>query len=311
MDRTSTTVTFAGCPIEPALFAAWERHWAPQAQPFFVSDALVQRLPAWPRFTRREFRQSGVPLSLHDTFTTYNVADDAPWVVWLTYGVFSKLGHTERADLLREQRLFGRAGVVHLNEVADQVDTTTVATLTTDGFFVWWPQFWKLLREAERYGVLKAFVETDRLPCRRSELGPDDWQRIATCLPGARDLAGSFLPESGGNCLATVMAAFGAPAVAERWVHPEPFERWLGRFTLLSERSARTPLERADLGHVWVWRDENARIQHAAVGLGSGLVLHKKAQGWYAPRQVSRLAGASARWQGSGRLSVYEPAKKA
>lgn len=81
MNRVSDTVTFAGCPVTPDLFAAWERHWAPRAQPFFISDALARRLPPWPRFTRREFRESGAPLSLHDTFTMYNVAEDPPWVV--------------------------------------------------------------------------------------------------------------------------------------------------------------------------------------------------------------------------------------
>lgn len=193
---------------------AWQRHWAPPAQPFFLGDALAQRLPPWPRFTRREFGGAGVSLSLHDTFATYNVVSDPPWVVWLTCEAFFSLEHAERLELLQAQRSFGRAGVVHLDEVADQVDITRIAALTTDGYFVWWSRLWWLLHESERERVLRTFVETDRLPCRRDELSPSHWQRSASHLPGARKLAGSFLPESGGNCLATVMAAFGAPAVA-------------------------------------------------------------------------------------------------
>lgn len=234
-------MTFAGCPLDSTTFAAWQRHWAPHAQPFFVSDALAQRLPAWPRFTRREFHESGVPLSLHDTFTTYNVAPDPLWVMWLTFEAFICLEQAGQLDLLREQRDFGRAGVVHLDEVADQLephDLSALAALAPDGYFVWWPRLWELLPVAGRQRVLRRFVETDRLPCRYHELTPDHWNRIAALLPGARDLAGSFLPESGGNCLATVMATFGAPAVAERWVHPEPFERWLERFTPLPEGAA-------------------------------------------------------------------------
>lgn len=298
---------FAGCPVNPTIFAAWQRHWAPRAQPFFISDALVRRLPSWPRFTRKEFHQSGVSLSLHDTFATYDIGENPPWVMWLTYAAFASLGYAEQLDLLQEQRSFGRAGVVHLDEVADRVDTTKVAELVTEGYFVWWRQLWELLEKIEQYGILRTFVETDRLPCRRGELSSRYWHLVASCLPGARDLAGSFLPESGGNCLATVMAAFDAPAVAERWVHPEPFERWLERFTRPSESSVQLPLEPPELGSVLVWRDENARVQHAAVSLGAGFVLHKEAQGWYAPRQVGGLKDALAQWQDSGRLSVYEP----
>lgn len=124
MNSVDEAVAFAGCPVDPALSAAWERHWAPQAQPFFISDSLAQRLPAWPRFTCQEFSRSGVSLSLHDTFTTYNVVNDPPWVVWLTYEAFASLGHAERFKLLQEQRLLGRAGVVYVDEVADQVDST-------------------------------------------------------------------------------------------------------------------------------------------------------------------------------------------
>jgi hypothetical protein len=306
MNRASETVTFAGCPVDPALFAAWEQHWAHRAQPFFVSDTLVRRLPPWPRFTRGEFRQSGIPLSLHDTFKTYDVVEP-PWVLWLTYEAFAELGYAEQDDLLQEQRVFRRAGVFHLDELAGRADITKIAPLVTGAYFVWWPRFWKSLQKTERYRVLRAFVESDRLPCRRSELSPAAWRRVAMRLPGARDVAGSFLPDSGGNCLATVMAAFGASAVADRWIHPEPFERWLGRASRLSEHSAQPPLRSADLGRVLVWRDEHARVQHAAVSLGAGYILHKEAQGWYAPRQVSSLEDVWARWQDSGRLSIYEP----
>lgn len=302
-------MTFAGCPLDPTTFDAWQQHWAPRAQPFFVSDALAQRLPAWPRFTRREFHQSGVPLSLRDTFTTYNVAPHLPWVMWLTFEAFMCLDRAERLNLLREQRDFGRAGVTHLDEVADLLelrDLSAPAAFATDGYFVWWPQLWELLPATGQQRVLQRFVETDRPPCQRHDLAPDHWGRITTLLPGARDLAGSFLPESGGNCLSTVMATFGAPAVAERWVHPGPFERWLERFTLLPESAAQDRSKVDGLGKVLVWRDEGARVQHAAVSLGEGFVLHKEAQSWYAPRQVVGLDEALIRWQDDGQLGAYE-----
>ncbi len=291
-------MTFAGCFLEHGTFVHWQRHFAPPIQPFFVSDTLAQRLLAWPRFTRQEFGKSGVSLSLHDTFTTYEVAAEASWVMWLTYEAFSSLGDTEKLSLLKEQRTFGRGGVVHLTEVAGLLEPHKLEAETVDGLFVWWPQLWARLGEAEKQGVLRTFIETDRLPCKRGELTHRDWQRIGKRLPEARTLAGSFLPDSGGNCFATVMAAFGAPAVAEVWMHPEPFMRWLGGFAL-------TDSAPPELGDVLIWFGGNAHVQHAAVSLGRDFVLHKEAQSWAAPRQVMKLGDALTRWQDAGHVSIY------
>ena len=290
----------AGCALVSSTFIRWQQHFAPAAQPFFVSDQLARKLPAWPCFTRKEFARSGVSLSLHDTFTTYNVAEDAVWVVWLTFGAFSSLPQAVQAELLAEQRDFGRGGVFGVGKFVGVLEPGTLATLNLNGLFVWWTESWTRLFEAERCRVLRAFAETDRLPCRRHDLEPDDWQRIASVLPGARELAGTFLPDSGGNCLGTVMASFGEPAVAELWVHPEPFERWLGAFSPLLKASE--PV----LGDVLVWRN-SGRVQHAAVSLGKGYVFHKEAQGWFAPRQVMKLGDTLQRWRDDGDLYVYTP----
>ena len=240
-------------------------------------------------------------LSLHDTFSTYNVVDEPSWVFWLTYEAFSGLDDALKRDLLTEQRTFGRGGVVQFDQIAEQLASCKLESRTIDGLFVWWPELWALLGETEKHNVLRAFVEADRFPCERSELTTDDWQRIDKRVPSAHALAGSFLPKSGGNCFATVMAAFGADAVAEVWVHPEPFMRWL-EFTAFGTASASTLPE---LGDVLVWFDENAHVQHAAVSLGEGFVLHKEAQSWYVPRQVMKLGDTLTRWQDAGRLSLY------
>lgn len=257
----------ARAPNFPALATAFR----PSAQPFFISESLSRKLPAWPRFTRAAFERSGVSLSLRDTFTTYNVAKEAVWVVWLTFEAFSSLQQPVQSKLLTEQRDFGRGRVFHVDEVAEGLEPTSLPSLRLNSLFVWWPELWAHLSKGEKYSVLKAFVETDRLPCCRHELTPDDRQRIASRLPGAFELAGTFLPESGGNCLGTVMAAFGVPAVAELWVQPEPFERWLGAFSPLPDEGLPA------LGDVLVWRDDD-RVRHAAVSLGKGYVLHKEAQ---------------------------------
>ena len=291
----------AGCELTSSTFSCWQQHFVPAAQPFFVSKSLSQKLPAWPRFTREEFGRSGVSLSLHDTFTTYNVSKDAVWVVWLTQGAFSSLFPTVQAALLAEQRDFGRGGVFSVDEIVDILKTETLTIPNLNGLFVWWPELWARLSEGEKCAVLRAFAETDRLPCRRRDLEPDDWERVARVLPRAHELAGTFLPDSGGNCLATVMAAFGVPAVAELWIHPEPFERWLKVFSPLPDIVVEPVL-----GDVLVWRDGD-RVQHAAVSLGEGYVLHKEAQGWFAPRQVMRLEDVLERWQDDGGLVIYKP----
>ena len=295
-------MTVAGCELTSSIFSRWQQHFAPAAQPFFASESLSRKLPAWPRFTREEFARSGVSLSLHDTFTTYSVSKEAVWVVWLTQGAFSSLSPTVQAALLAKQRDFGRGGVFSADKAVGVLEAETLTTPNLNGLFVWWPELWVRLSDGEKYAVLKAFAETDRLPCRRHDLEPDDWERIARVLPGARELAGTFLPDSGGNCLATIMTAFGVPAVAELWIHPEPFERWLEAFSPLSDIVVEPVL-----GNVLVWRDGD-RVQHAAVSLGKGYVLHKEAQGWFAPRQVMRLGDVLERWQDDGSVTSYRPA---
>jgi hypothetical protein len=79
------------------------------------------------------------------------------------------------------------------------------------------------------------------------------------------------------------MAAAGVEGAAEAWMQRQPFDAWLAENTT---RGARDDVP----GTVFVWRDANRAVQHAAVTLGLGLMLHKPSQSWMTPRKVSTLA---------------------
>ena len=124
-------------------------------------------------------------------------------------------------------------------------------------------------------------------------------------LPGARRIAGSFATTSGPNCFGTVMAAAGVVDADTVWMQREPFERWLSEKT-------RPNGDDAAPGTVLVWRSPDGLVQHAAVTLGDGWVLHKPSQGWMSPnkvlttlraaRQVRERPGAV--WSGTRSLST-------
>jgi hypothetical protein len=284
-----------GCPVTSDLWAHWLRLFAPPLQPFFVSDTMVQHLPLLPCWTRQEFRDLRLPLSFTDTFQLYAVSDEATWVLLLDEVAFLLLPPDLQSGLLREQLDFGRAQVasagVWVRNVPEMESVLTQAGVK--GLFVWWPSLWASLTPLQQECVLLATLLDDRLPDRRQELTAETWARAAVVLPGARGLAGTFANESGANCFSTVMAAFGTPGVADLWVHPGPFERWL-------QQVARPATDWDMLGTVLVWRNERAQLQHAAVSLGEGWILQKDAQSWMAPRQVISLADVLARWETPG-----------
>ncbi len=93
--------------------------------------------------------------------------------------------------LLLEQQMLGRGGIFQKD--------AHVASFFTSPLFVWWPSLWSRLSFSERYTALRGFVEEDRLHCRRDELTEADWLSIIEILPHARELAGTFLPQSGSN----------------------------------------------------------------------------------------------------------------
>ena len=80
----------------------------------------------------------------------------------------------------------------------------------------------------------------------------------------------------------------------------EPFEEWLSS-------TAAPGGSDDDAGTVLVWRSPDGLVQHAAVTIGGGYVLHKPSQGWMSPRKIltAKEAIASARQRGR-RLTRYK-----
>jgi len=75
------------------------------------------------------------------------------------------------------------------------------------------------------------------------------------------------------------MAACGVEGADKVWILREPFEQWVAENT--------TPGGRDDApGIVFVWRDTLHAVQHAAITIGDGWMLHKPSQSWMTPRKV-------------------------
>lgn len=179
-----------------------------------------------------------------------------------------------------------------------------VAGAAVEGLFVWWPSTWWALSAEGRRVVVLRFVQQDRLLDCSGEVSEARWADVARVLPRARELSGTFAWQSGANCLGTVVAAFGVSGAENVWLHGGPFDRWLTGAGF-AESGAQ---DAAALGSVLVWRDTAGVAQHAAVSLGGGWVLQKDAQGWFAPRQVLRLADVLGRWHDASlRVCAYRP----
>lgn len=266
-------------PVTSALIRAWEGHFAPAVQPFYLSEDWVPRLPELALWRREELQPTHLPLSVRDTLNLHDVDPAATWVALLDEDTFGDLPFDTRCQLLEAQLAFRRGGVQVRKETGE--------------LYAWWPGVWHALTPEARWKRLKAFLETDRLACLRTELPSDRRAALRARFPAMEPLLGTYAAESGANCFTSVMAACGVPGVTDIWMHAPPFLRWLERAAVLSGTLDAE-------GTVLVWRDAAGVTQHAALALGEGWLFHKEAQAWFAPRQVVRLQDALERWQHEG-----------
>jgi hypothetical protein len=186
------------------------------------------------------------------------------------------LPQATRAALVRAQVDHGRAAVPTVRRWRGVLGAELKSQ--ADGHrFVWWKS---LLQAPYAAAVLPAVVSEDLNRSRHREVS--SWP--SSVLPRARALAGTWPDGSGANCFGTVMAAAGIEGAASTWMQREPFEAWLAENT--------TPGGKDDVpGTVFVWRSTSDHlVQHAAVTLGGGFVLHKPSQAWSSPRKVRTVA---------------------
>jgi hypothetical protein len=256
-----TGLTVLGIDVSAERLDRWVDWLAPDEQSFFVTrkQATAWQLPTDDREPTREDR---------DTYRIYAIDSAAALTVRLTEAAYGELPKTTRAALVRAQVNHGRGAVPTVRKWAGVVGADI--RRQADGHrFVWWKS---LLREPDR--VLPEIVSEDVGPSRHREVR--SWP---TQFPRVRELAGTFADGSGPNCFGTVMAASGVEGAEHVWMVREPFEQWLADHC---ERGGRDDLP----GTVFVWRDTAGLVQHAALTIGDGWMIHKPSQSWMSPRKV-------------------------
>ncbi|MDQ2850158.1 MAG: hypothetical protein M3Y49_05370, partial [Actinomycetota bacterium] len=238
-------------------------------QPFLVTADLASGLGE---------QTHGVVLTseLRDTYGLYEHPNHVQ-VVWLSETQFGDLSRPMRTFLVRAQHTFGRELVPSVR-AWDSVVGDPAHTQADGHRFVWWPS---LIAGHEEL-VLKNFVEEHRRASRHDDVTPGVWRAVNQTLPGAQRLAGTFAHASGLNCFGMVMAAAGGDHADTQGMLREPFEDWLWQNT-------RPGGGDTEVGTVLVWRSVDGLVQHAAVTLGQGWVLHKPSQGWMSPVKVLTL----------------------
>lgn len=253
-------------PVTDALLDRWVDWFSPVVQPFLVNADLASGLG-------EQTDAVALTSELRDTYGLYGHPHHLR-VVWLSEKQFRCLGQPRKAALVRAQRTFGRELVPSVRAWVSVVGYP--ARAQADGYrFVWWPS---LIAGREEL-VLRHFVEEGHRASRHDDVTPGVWRAVAGTLPGAQRLAGTFAHASGPNCFGMVMAAAGVVHADTEWMLREPFEDWLSQNTRPGGRDT-------EVDTVLVWRFSDGLVQHAAVTLGQGWVLHKPSQGWMSPIKV-------------------------
>ncbi|WP_405058680.1 hypothetical protein OG474_38955 [Kribbella sp. NBC_01505] len=258
------TLTVLGIDVPPALLDKWVDWLAPDEQPFFLTP---QQAADW------GFEDNGREPNPEDrdTFHTYAVDSTATVIVWLTEAQFAALDKPLRAQLVRAQVRHDRGSVPTVRKWQGLLGPELRAQ--ADGHrFVWW----KSLLVEHAAEILPVIVSEDLGASRHAEV--THWP---AALPRVQELAGTFPDGSGPNCFGTVMAACGVEGADTVWMMCEPFEEWLAEHTVPGGRDD-------EPGTVFVWRNE--RVQHAAITIGNGLMLHKPGQSWKLPRKIRTVA---------------------
>jgi hypothetical protein len=251
--------------VPDGLVERWVEWLSPEVQPFLADDVLASCVG--------ETQEQCLSAEVRDAFCLYGLPTGLRYV-WLNEVQFMALPRPRRSALVRAQHTFERELVPSVRAwvpvVGDEVRRQA------DGHrFVWW----RSLLDGVEERVLKDYIEDGRRPSRHDEIPEDVWDSSARILPAARRIAGTFATASGPNCFGTVMASAGVVGADTVWMQREPFEHWLASNT-------RPGGHDDEPGTLLVWRSPDGLVQHAAVTLGDGWVLHKPSQGWMSPNKV-------------------------
>ena len=252
--------------VSEDLFGRWVEWFTPAVQPFLADIELASSVG-------EQTDEVLLKAEVRDTYCLYGLPDGLRYV-WLSEAQFMALPRAQRSALVRAQRAFDRELVPSVRSW-EPVVGDAIREQADGRRFVWW----RSLLDGCAKEVLTDYVEEGRRPSRHDEVPEHVWESVARTLPAARTIAGTFPAESGPNCFGTVMAATGVLGAERVWMQREPFERWLSETT-------RPGGDDADPGTVLVWRSPDGLLEHAAVTIGEGWVLHKPSQGWMSPNKV-------------------------
>ena len=267
--------------VPDTLVDRWIDWFSPAVQPFLADAELAASVVG-------HSGEVALTSEVQDTYCLYGLASGLQYV-WLSEAQFMALPRRTRAALVRAQRTHERELVPSVKSWAAVVGDR--AREQADGHrFVWW----RSLLDGCEERVLSDYIEDGRRASRHDEVPKKVWNSVAQSLPDARRLAGTFAQSSGPNCFGTVMAATGVVNADMVWMLREPFEQWL------SEKTRPNGDDDA-FGTVLVWRSPDGLVQHAAVTLGDGWVLHKPSQGWMSPNKVLTVAECKASSRETGR----------
>lgn len=297
-------------PVPASLLDAWTQLLVCEIAPFFLTEALMSRLPnETTLLSRSEFNQMDFALSYRDSYRTYAVHPDASWVAWLRPGEFDSMSSTTQAELLHAQWQLGRGQVYDLDAIrpllhASGVTASAMSRVveTRDGAkLILDAALWTSLPMPVQRNWLTQFVLEQQAPYDTLDLGAVPWDDV---LPHQRAsiqaLVNRFAPKSGPNCFATTLAATTsrlptARTISRVWLNQAPFLRGL---------SARGYHQRPNLqvethqlrDTVLVWFDPRGTPQHSCYVLSDGIALNKNSQAWYAPRHLVALPDLLTYW---------------
>jgi hypothetical protein len=264
-----------------ALVDRWLDWFSPAVQPFLVDSDFAASVT-------EHSGEVALTDEVRDTYCLYGLPSGLQHL-WLSEAQFMALSRQTRAALVRAQRTHDRE-LVPSAKAWEAVIGLRVREQGDRHRFVWWRS---LLTGCEEQ-VLRDYIEDGRRASRHDEVPESVWNSAALVLPNARRLAGTFAESSGPNCFGTVMAATGIANADKVWMLREPFEQWLSEKTQ-PQGDDTSP------GTVLVWRSPDGLVQHAAITLGDGWVLHKPSQGWMSPNKVLTVAECKASSREIGR----------
>jgi hypothetical protein len=296
-------LSLLGLDVPEETLEHWSELLVTAHAPYFLTDALADALRPHFFLLRREERSSlGLTLSHIDSYACYAVDQRGTWVVALAAAELQMLPASLREAVLRAQAELGR-GQVYAWEAAAPLVTQAgcreqAEAWRVDDQFVLDHSIWKRLPSELQADWLAQFVSRDQLTSH--SMTPEEWSQLARRNEAQIRWMVGWPHISGPNCFSTSLAAVlpdaqQAELVSRMWLHAEPFLRGIAEqgFVLNSDVQ---PGDARLRDAVLVWQDESGQLLHSAYLLGSGTVLNKNAQCWFAPRQLVALDDLIQQW---------------